>query len=98
VLGGPLNTTADLLVDRNFVARNFFQTVEHPATGPLVYPGYQARIHTEVPLGPRRHAPLLGEHTAEVLCGELGVARDELERLRAAGVVEVREVSDAGAR
>lgn len=88
VLGGPLNTTADLLVDRNFVYREFFQTVEHPETGPVVYPGYQARIHTAPPLPPRRRAPLLGEHTADVLCGELGIARAEFEQLRATGVVQ----------
>ena len=98
VLGGPLNTTADLLVDQNFVAREFFQTIDHPATGPLVYPGYQARIHTEPPQPPRRRAPLLGEHTAAVLCDELAVDRGELERLRASGVVQLLEVSDAGAR
>ncbi|PYN13852.1 MAG: CoA transferase, partial [Candidatus Rokuibacteriota bacterium] len=34
----------------------------------------------------RRPAPLLGEHTAEVL-GELGLAAMEVERLAAAGVV-----------
>jgi len=34
----------------------------------------------------RRPAPLLGEHTAEVLA-ELGLPRGEIERLAAAGVV-----------
>ena len=36
----------------------------------------------------RRPAPLLGEHTAEVLA-ELGLARAEIERLTARGVVAV---------
>ncbi len=34
----------------------------------------------------RRPAPRLGEHTAEVL-GELGLPKDEIERLAAAGIV-----------
>jgi len=91
VLGGPLNTTADLLVDANFVARGFFQTIDHPETGALTYPGYQARIHTEPPLPARKRAPLLGEHTADVLCGELGLDTRELRRLVEAGVVQQRE-------
>jgi crotonobetainyl-CoA:carnitine CoA-transferase CaiB-like acyl-CoA transferase len=36
----------------------------------------------------RRPAPRLGEHTAEVL-GELGLSTAEVERLAAAGVVEL---------
>lgn len=91
VLGGPLNTTADLMVDRNFAARGFFQTIDHPATGPLTYPGYQARFNTEPPQPVRRRAPLLGEHTSEVLRDVLGMSGDDIERLRAARVVEVRE-------
>jgi len=98
VLGGPLNTTADLFVDRNFVAREFFQTIDHPETGPLTYAGYAARFHTEPPQPPRRRAPLLGEHTADVLRGELALGRDELEQLQASNVVQLLEVSDAGAR
>ncbi|MEZ4553299.1 MAG: CoA transferase [Dehalococcoidia bacterium] len=96
VLGGPLNTTADLFVDRNFVERGFFQTVDHPETGPLTYPGYQARFNTEPPLPLRRRAPLLGEHTVEVLRDVLGMAPAEIERLRDAGTIGVREeVRDA---
>lgn len=91
VLGAPFNTTADLLVDSNFVHRQFFQTVEHPETGPMVYPGYQARIHTEPPQPPRRRAPLVGEHTAEVLGGELGVTEAEIAELVQAGVVQVAQ-------
>jgi crotonobetainyl-CoA:carnitine CoA-transferase CaiB-like acyl-CoA transferase len=36
-----------------------------------------------------RHAPRLGEHTAEVL-GEIGLAADEIARLAAAGAIAVR--------
>ena len=68
VLGGPLNTVADLLADPNFTERGFFQTIDHPSTGPIVYPGYHFALHREdAPMPPRRRAPLLGEHTAEVL-------------------------------
>jgi formyl-CoA transferase len=97
VLGGPLNTTADLLTDPNYVSRGFFQTIDHPETGPLMYPGYPARIHTEAPLPARRRAPLLGEHTSEVLCGELGVSAEEFARLAAQGAVAQRaeEARDA---
>jgi crotonobetainyl-CoA:carnitine CoA-transferase CaiB-like acyl-CoA transferase len=95
VLGGPLNTTADLLEDPNFVARGFFQTIDHPETGPLTYPGFQARIHTD-PMPERRRAPLLGEHTVEVLRDELGVSTTEWHRLQAAGVAfGIEEAHDA---
>lgn len=90
VLGGPLNTTADLMVDRNFVERGFFQTIEHPETGPLTYPGYQARFNTEPPQPVRRRAPLLGEHTFEVL-RDLGMASGEIESLRTGGVIQMRQ-------
>jgi crotonobetainyl-CoA:carnitine CoA-transferase CaiB-like acyl-CoA transferase len=83
VLGGPLNTTADLLEDPNFVARGFFQEIDHPTTGPIKYPGYQFRLHREgEAMPPRRRAPLLGEHTDEVLA-ELGLDEHAREALRA---------------
>ena len=99
VLGGPLNTTADLLQDRNFVHRKFFQEIDHPETGPLTYPGYQVTFHTDPPREPRRRAPLLGEHTREVLEGELGLSPEELADLEASGVIALgKEAADAGAR
>jgi crotonobetainyl-CoA:carnitine CoA-transferase CaiB-like acyl-CoA transferase len=35
-----------------------------------------------------RPAPLLGQHTAEVL-EQIGVSRDEIDRLASAGVIEL---------
>ncbi len=68
VLGAPVNTVADVLQDPNFVARHFFQQIDHPVTGPLTYPGYHFTLHRpDEPMPQRRRAPLLGEHTAEVL-------------------------------
>ena len=73
VMGGPLNTVADLLVDDSFQQRRFFQEIDHPVAGPLTYPGYHFTLHRETPDGgeepmpARRRAPLLGEHTNEVL-------------------------------
>ncbi|MSQ40625.1 MAG: CoA transferase [Dehalococcoidia bacterium] len=88
VLGGPINTVADLVTDASFNARSFFQTIDHPAVGPLQYPGYQFRVHTGTgePMPPRRPAPLLGQHTQEVL-RELGYKDEEIGRLRAQGVI-----------
>lgn len=63
--------------------RKFFETVEHPVAGSLRMPGGPALI-SDGPIDPRR-APLLGEHTAEVL-GALGVGPERLEALRAAGI------------
>lgn len=96
VLGGPLNTTADLFVDRNFAARGFFQTIDHPEAGPLTYPGFQARFNTEPPQPPRKRAPLLGEHTVEVIRDVLDMQPADIDRLRGAGVIQTREeVRDA---
>lgn len=86
VLGGPLNTVEDLFQDQNFRARQFFQEIDHPTTGPIQYPGFHAVLHRDEPMPERRRAPLLGEHTDEVL-GALGVEPGEVEALRASGVI-----------
>lgn len=86
VLGAPLNTVGDLLNDEGFVTRRFFQSIDHPVVGTLTYPGYQFRLHTGEPLPPRRPAPLLGQHTVEVLV-TLGYDRAGIGRLREQQVI-----------
>lgn len=58
---------------------------EHPVTGTykVVPPPV---LFTEAPSDVRLPAPLIGEHTGEVL-GEAGYAIDEIEALRASGVI-----------
>lgn len=71
LLAAPVNTVRDLVEDAGFEARGVFETVDHPATGPLRYPG-RPFIMSESSRPPARRAPLLGEHTAEVLA-EIGL-------------------------
>jgi crotonobetainyl-CoA:carnitine CoA-transferase CaiB-like acyl-CoA transferase len=66
-------------------ARDAFACVEHPVVGTVTQPA--APIVMRATPWRVARAPLLGEHTGEVLCGELGLSTRELARLAAAGVV-----------
>ena len=85
VLSAPINTTADLVADETFQQRGAFAEIAHPEAGNLLYPG-RPFIMSESPWQIRRPAPLLGEHTQEILA-ELGYASADVARLRREGVV-----------
>ena len=87
VRGGPINSFADLIDDEHFQYRGFFTQIDHPTTGPVTYPGYSFRLHMDEPMPPRRRAPLLGEHTEEVLRNDLGLGASEIAELRTQGVI-----------
>ena len=77
--------SADLHDDPHLVARGFVHTIDHPKHGPVRLLGWAPRMSdSSVPI---ERAPLLGEHTDEVLSAELGVDADELRNLRDAGIV-----------
>ena len=59
--------------------------MEHPAWGAIRQVGIPFEL-SATPASIRTPPPLLGEDTDEIL-GELGYARDEIERLRDRGVV-----------
>ena len=84
----------DLLLDTHLRARGYWETAtHHPDCGDLgtrVYPGMAVRLHG-TPGRIRRPAPMLGEHSREVLC-ELGAGDAERARLEAAGVIGTRPV------
>jgi crotonobetainyl-CoA:carnitine CoA-transferase CaiB-like acyl-CoA transferase len=67
-------------------ARRFFEEVEHPVIGPSRYATLPMRFSRGPERVHRRHAPLLGEHTAELLA-ELGLGAADIEALEADGIV-----------
>ena len=85
LLGGAILTTEDLISDPHYRGRGVWDTIDHPATGPIEYAGRQL-ILSETPRQSPRRAPLLGEHSAEVF-GALGCSEADLERLRAEHVI-----------
>ena len=85
VPAAALNTTADLFADRQLRARGYFIEFDHPETGPREYPGAQFKM-SETPASIRR-APLLGEHTLEVLTKQLGYTPEDVSILRQRNVV-----------
>lgn len=89
VLSGPINTMADLDADPSFNQRGVFATADHPAVGPLPYPG-RPFIMNASPWQLRRTAPLLGQHTRAVL-NELGYSPAAINAFAAAGVINPDE-------
>jgi crotonobetainyl-CoA:carnitine CoA-transferase CaiB-like acyl-CoA transferase len=83
---GMVQRAKDLLECPQLEARDFFWDVEHPATGTFRFPAQIDRL-SKTPLALRRRSPLLGEHTSEVICDELGFSHDHLRALRLAGIV-----------
>ena len=62
----------------------------HPTAGTLRVAGIPFKL-SATPATARRHPPLLGEHTDEVLRELLGLREEEIAALRADGAVLSRE-------
>ncbi|GLZ46912.1 hypothetical protein Acsp06_30970 [Actinomycetospora sp. NBRC 106375] len=73
--------------DEHLAARGFYPVLEHPLAGPVRHEGVVARL-SRTPAALTTPAPLLGQHTAEVLGELLGLGADELAALEAEGVTE----------
>jgi crotonobetainyl-CoA:carnitine CoA-transferase CaiB-like acyl-CoA transferase len=68
------------------VARGFFEDVDHPVTGTARHSTLPVRLSRGPARLHRRHAPLLGEHTADALRA-VGLSDADLARLEADGVI-----------
>jgi formyl-CoA transferase len=85
VPAGPVNNIAEVFEDPQVLARNMRIEVPHPALGTITMSGISYK-HGDTPGTVRRHPPMLGEHTDEVL-RELGVDDGELGALRREGAI-----------
>jgi crotonobetainyl-CoA:carnitine CoA-transferase CaiB-like acyl-CoA transferase len=88
----PLHTLDSLLDDPHLGAVGFFQHRDHPAAGPIRMLDVPSRW-SETPPGFRRHAPLLGEHSVEVL-KEAGYSDREIDRMLEDGVTAAASASE----
>jgi crotonobetainyl-CoA:carnitine CoA-transferase CaiB-like acyl-CoA transferase len=63
LLAAAVNTVGDVMEDPHFEARGIWETIDHPYTGPLRYPGRPFMLSASPNRQPLR-APLLNEHAA----------------------------------
>ena len=83
---GPINTYAETLTDPHLTAREMVTETDHPTLGRLRTLGTPVKL-SRTPLVTGRPAPLLGQHTDEVL-REAGFSAEEIARFRDAEVVK----------
>jgi CoA:oxalate CoA-transferase len=82
----PVRTMKDLDTDEQLTARNFFTEIEHPEAGILKYPGAPYKLSV-TPWTIENPAPLLGEHNEHVYCEILDYTRQDLVKMKQAGVI-----------
>ena len=85
IAAGPIYEFDEVFEDPQVKHLGLVAQVEQPGYGTLRMVDFPVRA-SATPARFIRPAPLLGQHTAEVL-GELGVAAEEIERLAAVGAI-----------
>jgi formyl-CoA transferase len=86
---GPVNDMAHLFADPQLEHRGMIAEVPHPTIDALKLAGIPIK-YSETPGAIRRHPPLLGEHTEEVLSDVLGLPPNRIEALRTQGTIASR--------
>ena len=82
---GPVRSVVEALSDPLAAAREVVTEIDHPTIGKMSMLGLSLRLN-DTPAEIRRHPPLLGEHTEEILVG-LGYDQADLKTMRESGVV-----------
>jgi formyl-CoA transferase len=82
---GPINDYAHVFADPQVTARGMVLETDHPVLGRLRTLGSPIKM-SGTPTEAGRRAPLLGEHTDEVL-KEIGLSGDEIAALRQVGAI-----------
>lgn len=86
VPNGPINYVDKVLENEQVKARDMIVEVNHPKAGNLKMPGIAIKL-SETPGEIRRAAPLLGEHSKELLKEFFNYSDDEIQKLIDDGVL-----------
>jgi len=88
IAAGPCLRPEEVIADPHVAARHMLVEMERTdgVDQPVLVPGNPVKL-SEVAEGPETRIPWVGEHTDEVLRAELELDDDELDLLRAAGVI-----------
>ena len=84
---GHVQRSSDLLKDPQYEHRAFHRYLEHGEMGLVPYSGHQYRV-SGYDHGPRTPAPLIGEHSFEILTQSLGLSDEQVADLMANQVIE----------
>ena len=88
----PVNDIEAVFKDPQVRARGMIQTYDHPTLGEIRYPPSPMKFSDWE--GPGLPAPMLGEHTVEVLGARLGIDEEQVDELARQGLVSVWPVND----
>ncbi|MDP8238316.1 MAG: CaiB/BaiF CoA-transferase family protein [Candidatus Hatepunaea meridiana] len=83
---GPVNNMERLFSDPQILHRNMVAEVPHPTIGTLKLCGIPIK-YSDTPGTIRRHPPLVGEHTEEILKDVLGYDSEGIVELRSSEVI-----------
>ena len=82
---GAVLDSGDVMANEHLIARGMITTIQHPTRGDFTMPGCAVQL-TDSPVEVKP-APLLGQHTVEVLGSILGISHADLAALKEERVV-----------
>lgn len=83
--GSPILSSDEVIENEQFKARGYFAEVDHPVSGRLKYTGDPFRL-TGTPMKNLSPAPMLGQHTEEILRDHVGLNAKSIASLKAKGI------------
>lgn len=89
VPAGPVLSITEMHADPQALARDMIVSTDHPVAGQVKTIGHPVKF-SETPGGVKRPAPLMGQHTAEVL-REIGYSESQIVAMAAAGVIKLAD-------
>jgi len=83
---GPINSIERVMNNEQVKARDMIVETDHPVAGKIKMAGIPIKM-SETPGSVERPAPLLGQHTEEILSEILGISSEEVAQLKTQNVL-----------